>query len=303
MLLANEKIVYDISSMVESYIIELKDKNVFLYNNYYRDSVIEKLKDITLQIKEELKERYIKLENLEKRKNVAEKTVSQMALYRKNEADKYEKVKSNYMEYDTILKTQILKIDFKDLRLLKDTTETSALFKLLYTMLFNEEESTFSFTEFQKIFKKENISKIQGKIAGFKVYDLTPKYCDDILKINNYSFKDFPTNKGLNNMLIWLEVLVNTYDSYKNYQESEENYANVKLKEKEYLNNKVFCDAMYNETCKFIEKHEDLINNIINPFVNELEKADVEMSNNRVPEFNVKSVNNVVRVIEEYKFN
>lgn len=78
------------------------------------------------------------------------------------------------------------------------------------------------------------------------------KDCTTIETINNKNYDEYKNNNGLNHLLVWLEILLNCNEAYREFISSEYEFENVKLKEKDFINEKHYCDEIYLENKKFI---------------------------------------------------
>lgn len=91
MSLEEERIIYDIETLIETFNINIRESKIGCVTNDIRDNIYDDLVEIEKYITKLLKDRMVNLEIIEKKKVLAEKNVTQMVKFKKDRDDRYVK--------------------------------------------------------------------------------------------------------------------------------------------------------------------------------------------------------------------
>jgi hypothetical protein len=151
----------------------------------------------------------------------------------KDEQKKLVGYKENVNIYTNMSKKYVSEINVKKLKSLIGKNNVNALFKFLFSIMYNKPESEYDASKFAKLALGDDADDFQMKLASFNTtrFHLKPELADQFKRLKDQEFPESETNVDLSNLLNWMDYV---YEMYLAEVEFKQQQLNLKTNQNEF---------------------------------------------------------------------
>ena len=153
--------------------------------------------------------------------------------YMKDENKKLLGYKESVTIYNNMSKKYVSEINVRKLKSLVSKQNVNNLFKFLFTILYDKNESEYDSAKFAKLALDTDADDFQIKLASFNTIKLHENrgLAESFKKIKDQDFRESESNQDLSNLLNWMDYVHEMYLAEVEYKQQQEN---VKINQSEF---------------------------------------------------------------------
>lgn len=133
--------------------------------------------------------------------------------------------KENVQIYGNISKKYVSEINVRKLKPLAGKRHISELFKFLFALLYDKNESDYNEKKFTELALDKDADDFQIKLASFNTtrFHSKSEVADHFKRIKDQEFPESVSNQDLNNLLNWMDYIYEMYLAELEFKQQQDN--------------------------------------------------------------------------------